>query len=58
MAGRSEELAKKFEAKAAEATAVFEKLSDADWKKKTRGLVGRPSPRTTSPAPTLACPAW
>ena len=35
MAGRSEELAKKFEAKAAEATAVFEKLSDADWKKKT-----------------------
>jgi len=30
MAGRSEELAKKFETKAAEATAVFEKLSDAD----------------------------
>ena len=35
MAGRSEALAKKFEAKADEATAVFEKLSDADWKKVT-----------------------
>ena len=35
MAGRSEALAKKFEAKVAEATAVFEKLSDADWKKVT-----------------------
>jgi hypothetical protein len=30
MAGRGEALAKKFEAKADEATAVFEKLSDAD----------------------------
>ena len=35
MAGRSETLAKNFEAKVAEATAVFEKLSDADWKKVT-----------------------
>ena len=35
MAGKSEALAKKFEAKADEATAVFEKLSDADWKKVT-----------------------
>ena len=35
MAGRSEALAKKFEAKVDEATAVFEKLSDADWKKVT-----------------------
>ena len=35
MAGRSETLAKKFEAKVDEATAVFEKLSDADWKKVT-----------------------
>ena len=35
MAGRGEELAKKFEAKVQEATAVFEKLSDADWGKKT-----------------------
>jgi hypothetical protein len=35
MAGRGEALAKKFEAKADEATAVFEKLSDADWKKVT-----------------------
>ena len=37
MAGRGEALAKKFEAKVDEATAVFEKLSDADWKKKTAG---------------------
>ena len=35
MAGKSEALAKKFEAKVDEATAVFEKLSDADWKKVT-----------------------
>jgi hypothetical protein len=35
MAGRSEALAKKFEAKADEATTVFEKLNDADWKKVT-----------------------
>jgi DinB superfamily len=35
MAGRSEALAKQFEAKAQEATALFEKLSDADWKKVT-----------------------
>ena len=35
MAGRGEEMAKKFEAKVQEATAVFEKLSDADWKKIT-----------------------
>ena len=35
MGARSEELAKKFEAKSGEATAVFERLSDADWKKVT-----------------------
>ena len=35
MAGKSEALAKKFEAKVDEATAVFETLSDADWKKVT-----------------------
>lgn len=35
MAGRGEALAKKFEAKVQEATAVFEKLSEADWKKIT-----------------------
>jgi hypothetical protein len=32
---KGETLAKQFEAKAQEATAVFEKLSDADWKKVT-----------------------
>jgi hypothetical protein len=35
MAGRGEALAKKYEAKVQEATTVFEKLSDADWKKVT-----------------------
>jgi len=35
MGARSENLAKQFEAKAAEATGVIEKLSDADWKKVT-----------------------
>ncbi len=35
MGARSENLAKQFEAKAAEATGVMEKLSDADWKKVT-----------------------
>jgi len=35
MTGRGQTLADKFEAKAQEATAVFEKLSDADWKKVT-----------------------
>jgi hypothetical protein len=35
MGARSEELAKKFEAKSSEAAAVFERLSDADWKKVT-----------------------
>src|ERR1043166_8457122 len=35
MGARSETLAKQFEAKAQEATAVFEKLNDADWKKVT-----------------------
>jgi hypothetical protein len=35
MTGRGETLANKFEAKAQEATAVFEKLSEADWKKVT-----------------------
>ena len=35
MGARAEAIAKKFEAKAQEVTAVFEKLSDADWKKVT-----------------------
>lgn len=35
MGVRAEALAKQFEAKVAEATAVFEHLSDADWKKTT-----------------------
>jgi uncharacterized damage-inducible protein DinB len=35
MGARAEALAKKFEAKVDEATAAFEKLSDADWKKVT-----------------------
>jgi hypothetical protein len=35
MGAKSEALAKQFEAKAQEATAVMEKLSDADWKKVT-----------------------
>jgi hypothetical protein len=35
MGARGENLAKQFEAKAAEATGVLEKLSDADWKKVT-----------------------
>jgi len=35
MAGRGEVLAKQYEAKVQEATTVFEKLSDADWKKVT-----------------------
>jgi hypothetical protein len=35
MAGKSEALAKQFETKVQEATAVLEKLSDADWKKVT-----------------------
>jgi hypothetical protein len=35
MGAKSEALAKQFEAKAQEATAVLEKLSDADWKKVT-----------------------
>ena len=37
MAHRAEALASQFEAKAAEATAVLERLSDADWKKTTSG---------------------
>jgi DinB family protein len=37
MAARAEALAKQFEAKAQEAAAVFERLSDADWKKPTSG---------------------
>ena len=37
MADRAEVLAKQFEAKAAEATAVLERLSAADWKKTTSG---------------------
>jgi hypothetical protein len=35
MGARGEALAKQFEAKAQEATALLEKLSDADWKKVT-----------------------
>ena len=35
MGARGEELAKKFEAKSSDATAVFERLSDGDWKKVT-----------------------
>jgi nucleotidyltransferase/DNA polymerase involved in DNA repair len=35
MGAKSEALAKQFEAKAQDATAVLEKLSDADWKKVT-----------------------
>ena len=35
MGAKSEALAKQFEAKAQEATAVLEKLSDVDWKKVT-----------------------
>jgi Mycothiol maleylpyruvate isomerase N-terminal domain len=35
MGAKSEAFAKQFEAKAQEATAVLEKLSDADWKKVT-----------------------
>ena len=37
MGARGETFAKQFEAKAQEATAVMEKLSDADWKKVTAG---------------------
>jgi DinB family protein len=35
MAGKAEALAKQFEAKVQEATGVFDRLSDADWKKVT-----------------------
>ena len=35
MGARAEAIAKKFEARVDEATAVFERLSDADWKKVT-----------------------
>jgi hypothetical protein len=35
MGARGETFAKQFESKAQEATAIFEKLSDADWKKIT-----------------------
>jgi hypothetical protein len=37
MGARAEALAKKFEAKAQDATAVITRLSDADWKKTTTG---------------------
>jgi hypothetical protein len=37
MGAKSEALAKQFEAKVQEATAVLEKLSEADWKKTTSG---------------------
>ena len=35
MAGKGEALAKQYEAKVQEATGVFDRLSDADWKKTT-----------------------
>ena len=35
MGAKAEALAKQFEAKAQEASALFKKLSDADWKKTT-----------------------
>lgn len=35
MAGKAEALAKQYEAKVQEATGVFDRLSDADWKKTT-----------------------
>ena len=37
MGAKAEALAKQFEAKAQEATSVLEKISDADWKKVTKG---------------------
>jgi len=37
MGAKGDALAKQFEAKVQEATGVLEKLSDADWKKKTAG---------------------
>jgi hypothetical protein len=37
MAAKAEALAKQYEAKVQEATAVLERLSDADWKKTTSG---------------------
>src|SRR5262249_16236943 len=37
MGAKGDALAKQFESKAQEATAVFEKLSDADWKKVAQG---------------------
>jgi hypothetical protein len=37
MGAKGEALAKQFEAKVQEATGVLEKLTDADWKKKTSG---------------------
>jgi hypothetical protein len=37
MSAKSEALARQYEAKVQEATAVLEKLSDADWKKTTGG---------------------
>jgi hypothetical protein len=37
MGAKAEALAKQFETKVQEATGVFEKLSDADWKKTTGG---------------------
>ena len=35
MGAKAEALAQKFESKVQEATGVFERLSDADWKKTT-----------------------
>ena len=37
MGAKGEAFAKQFEAKVQEATALLEKLSDADWKKTTAG---------------------
>ena len=53
MGAQAEALATKFEAKAAEATAVLERLTEADWGRPRRRR-GGPSAswRTTSPCPT------
>ena len=64
MAAKAEALAKQFEAKVQEATAMFERLTDADWKKTTAsekwtvGVVPPPRPigafeLTTSETPSI-----
>ena len=56
----AKQLAKKFEAKAREATAVFEKLSDADWKKVTAGreVAGQAATAHHIASSHAGCPAW